>query len=206
MFCGNCGTKIEGGYKFCPKCGAKVQSVLEIGISPKNISNNVVLTKTESKDIASEEASSINSLTEKAKKEAISSLLRSLNTKQDGATLAELYDEYPKDYLSPDMFVESNIMEKSGIVSDMILITKKPILETTNSDLFLSKYDKSKGKDKEIHHIIYEKHPLREKLIKMIQKYNEDAHNAGVACIETAYRAPDAYKIYGRFKQQRTHP
>lgn len=24
MFCGNCGTKIEDGYKFCPKCGAKV--------------------------------------------------------------------------------------------------------------------------------------------------------------------------------------
>lgn len=26
MFCGNCGTKIEGGYKFCPKCGAKVSA------------------------------------------------------------------------------------------------------------------------------------------------------------------------------------
>ena len=24
MFCGNCGTKIEDGYKFCPKCGAKI--------------------------------------------------------------------------------------------------------------------------------------------------------------------------------------
>lgn len=27
MFCGNCGTKIEDGYKSCPKCEAKVSVV-----------------------------------------------------------------------------------------------------------------------------------------------------------------------------------
>lgn len=200
MFCGNCGTKIEGGYKFCPKCGTKVPNVVKIGITPKNTSADAASTKAESKNAAP--TLNINNLTEKAKKESISSLLRSLiNTKQDDATSVELYNEYPKDYLSLEMFVESDITEKSGIVSDMVSITKKPILETTNSDLLLSKYDKSEGKDKVIYHIIYKEHPLCEKLMKMIQKYNKDARNARFACIETAYREPDAYKIYGRFRR-----
>ena len=216
MFCGNCGTKIEDGYKFCPKCGAKFAERTSISI--ETASNNaevpsaqlkrklqgIANANIEEEPYVSKYITDTDFLIKKAKGGDIPSLLRlafryenGLGVRQNEAKAEELYKEVEnkgvsKDFVDLSFFTEIGILEHCNLEGVSIV----PPVKYDN----LYRTDAQAGG-------IYIKYFLdswRKGISYEVEKYNKKAKSYGFSPIKLTYLGDRIYLIEGIFTPKKT--